>query len=128
MKKEIICNDGKTKIRRLSRWIHIDHAYDVTKKHSLYDFCTDENGYHPYQEKFSPENGTYLDYFRFNGRKYALEDFYACGSMFISFTCTWTEKDGFHHMSGVEMSGNIFHSLLIELDESGEYLRVYEEI
>lgn len=116
------------KIRRISRWIKVKQAYDVTPRHRLYDFCTDDNGYHPYQDGFNPENGTYLDYFKFRDRKYALEDFYRLGSMWLPFSMMWEEKDGLHWIGGCEMSGNIFHSLLIEVDEYGEHVRVYEEV
>lgn len=121
-------NQTTKKIRRISRWIQVERTYDITPRHSLYDFCTDDNGYHPYQDKFNPERGIYLDYFRFRGRKYALEDFYRLGSMMLPFSMMWEEKDGLHWIGGCEMSGNIFHSLLIELDDFGEHVRVYEEV
>ena len=123
-------NGEKTEktLRRLSRWIAIQQACDITPKHSLYDFCTDGNGYNPYSEKFNPENGTYLDYFRFNGKKYALADFCRLGSFMLPFSYTWEEKDGLHFISGSEMSGNIFKPLLIEVDAYCEKVRVYEEV
>lgn len=128
MKHKIItCNDGK-KIRRLSRWIKIREAYDVSKRNGLYDYCTDENGYKPYQDQFDSTNGTYCNYFVFRGVKLAIDRFYSCGSQWINASYEWTENGKHCFISGVDMDGNLFHPLLIELDEYGENARVYEEV
>lgn len=123
MHKEITCTDGNT-ITRLSRWVEIRHAYDVTPRHSLYDYATDGAGYHPYHEKFNPTDGVYLDYFIFNGKKYALEQFMRCGSPFMPYSAMWNESDGLHVLSGVQ-EDEYFHPLMIELDEYCERVRVY---
>ena len=71
--KAFYTKDGKNIVNRLSRWITIKHAYNVNRRNSLFDFSTDENGYKPGQDEYNPGNGTFLDYFCFNGRKYAIE-------------------------------------------------------
>ena len=127
MRKEITCKDGK-KIVRVSRWIKIRTAWDITPRHSLYDYSRDEYGRHPYQDGFDPTNGTHLDYFRFNGRKYALEEFLSCGSAWVSTTWQWEDENGkLQFISGVQQD-NYFNPLLIEIDDGCEYVRVYEEV
>ena len=80
MCKKFIMENGDI-ITRVSRWIKIESAYNVTKKHSLWDYVTDENGYLSCQDNFDPENGTFLDYFKHNGRKYAIDQFVRLGGI-----------------------------------------------
>ena len=130
MRKEITCKDGK-KIVRISRWIKLRTAWDITPRHSLYDFCTDENGRIPYQNGFDATNGTQVTYFRFKNHKYALDQFLRCGSAWVSATWQWEENDKLQFISGVQYYGfesDSFNPLLIEIDEGGEYVRVYEEV
>ena len=123
--------DGKEtqkKIRRLSRWIKVRTAIDITPRSTLWDYVTDENGLRPYDDSFNAENGTYCDYFVFRGIKYALDRFYRLGCMWLPYSYSWQEKDGLHYISGCDMYGNLYHSYLIEMDKCGEYVRVYEEV
>lgn len=112
---------NNTIIQRVSRWIRIRQAYDITKRHSLHYYRMDENGYRDGQSNFKPENGTFLDYFIFNGRKYAIEQFLRldCPIMF-------EENDKLQYLSGYD-SENYYNPLLIEIDDSGEYVRCYYE-
>lgn len=126
MKKKIVCTDGKI-IYRVSRWIKRKTNYNVNKRNSLYYYATDENGYKEGQEKFNPKNGLYLDFFRWNGRNYAIEQFFRLGSMFCPLEYSWEDKEGkLNFLSGYD-SENYYNPILIELDDSGEYVRVYEE-
>ena len=120
--------DGKNTVTRLSRWIQIKQNYNVNKRNSLYEFSTDENGYKPGDSEYNPANGTYLDYFRFNGRNYAIEQFIALGSVWCSGSpYEFTDTDGkstFIH--AVDYYGDLYNPLYIEVDECGERVRVYK--
>lgn len=126
--KTFLDKSGKYKIVRRSRWIAIKQNYNVTKRNGLYEFSTDENGYKPGDVEYNPVNGTFLDYFRFNGRKYAIEQFIRLGSIWCSDApYEFTDTDGkstFIH--AVDFSGDLYNPLYIELDEGGERVRVYE--
>lgn len=125
--KDFITVDGKYKIKRLSRWIAIKQNYNVSPRNSLYDFSTDEYGYTPNQEKYNPENGTYLDYFRFNGKNYAVSQFIGLGSVWCGGSpYEFIDTDGkstFIH--AVDFYGDLFDPLYIEMDEYGERIRIY---
>ena len=125
--KTFLDKSGKYKIVRCSRWITIKQAYNVNRRNSLFDFSTDENGYKPGQDQYNPANGTFLDYFRFNGRKYAIEQFIALGSVWCGGApYEFTDTDGkstFVH--AVDFYGDLYNPLYIELDEYGERVRVY---
>lgn len=118
--KLIKTNDGKM-IQRVSCWIKIRQAYDITSRHSLHYYRMDENGYRDGQSAFNPSNGTYLDYFRFNGRKYAIEQF-----LRLDHPIMFEENDKLQYLSGYD-SENYYNPLLIEIDDSGEYVRCYYE-
>ena len=115
MGKIITTTDGK-QIKRVSRWIKIKQAYNVTEKHSLYY----------YAEKIE-ENENILDYFVFNGRKYAISQFMRFGYPVTANYIQWYEKDKLYFMAGFD-SENYYNPILIEVDEYGEYVRVYEEV
>ena len=129
MKKVYVTVDGKHAFTR-SRWLDIRCAYKVNKNNSLYDFCTDEYGWHPYNDDFDPANGLYLDYFIYNRRKYALEQFIGIGSM----ACPGEpyqikNNDGSTStVCAVDFYGDLYNPLYVEFDESGEKVRVYEKV
>lgn len=127
MKKEFITTDGKHIVTRLSRWITIRQAYNVNRRNSLFEFATDENGYTPGQDEYNPENGTFLDYFIFNGRKYAIKQFIALGSvMCCGAPYEFTDTDGKStFVSSVDYYGDLYNPLYIEFDKYGERVRVY---
>lgn len=126
--KKFLSTDKKHKITRVSRWITIKQAYNISKRNGLFEFCTDENGYKPGETNFNPENGTYLDYFRFNGRNYAIEQFVGIGSIACPGTpYEFTDTDGeTHTIRAVDFWGDLFNPYYIELDSYGERVRVYE--
>lgn len=121
--------DEKHGLRRVSRWISIKHNYNPNRNNALYDYVMDEYGYKPYSDNFNPANGLYLDYFIFNGRNYAIEQFTAIGCIWdcIGHAIGYIENGETHYLSAFD-SENYFNPLFIELDEYGERVRVYEEI
>lgn len=114
------------KFVRVSRWITIKQNYNPTKRNALWDYVQDGYGYHPYQEKFNPEEGLFLDYFEFDGRTYALEQFIAIGSIAdsIGHAEGYIENGKRHNLNGYD-ANDYFYPLFIELDEYGERVRCY---
>lgn len=127
--KIIEAKDGR-KYRRISRWISLKTNYNPTKRNSLWDYATDEAGNHPYDRDFDPTSDLYLDYFRFGGRTYALEQFYRLGTMWIVETpIMYDDEDGKLGVIGtVDMDSNMFHPIYGEWDECCEHVRLYEEV
>ncbi len=124
--KKLKSVDGE-QITRVSRWITVQHNYHPNKSNSLWDYVCDDAGYHPYQEKFNPENGMFLDYFRHGGRTFAVDQFYRLESMFVSTPMIKYKEHGeLHYINSVDMDGNIFRPLYGEWDEYGERVRLYE--
>lgn len=121
-------HDGN-KIERISRWIKIRNL-PVTKRHRLWGYATDGNGYHPYSEKFDPSTGVFLDFFTFNGTQFALEQFLSTSSAWAGdWNPFYSENDvdDYVILSGFEAE-NYFTPLLIELDTICEAVRVYREV
>lgn len=135
MKKYICSNNGwiettPEKMRRVSRWITVKHNYNPRKNNALWEYVSDENGYKPYQEKyFNPENGLYLDYFTYQGRNYAIEQFLALGNPFYTaFSLAYENENGqLCYLSGVDAE-DLYNPIYIEFDECCERVRVYEYI
>ena len=111
-------------IKRVSRWIAIQTNCKVNKNNSLYDYASDENGCSVQSENFNPENGVFLDFFRFNGRTYALNQFLnrfgICG---FDFDCE--EYPSF--ITGYDGT-DYYKPLLCELDDCGSRIRLYQEV
>lgn len=126
--KDFTTIDGKNKLTRLSRWITIRQNYNTSPRNGLYYYVTDGSGYHPHEDNFDPENGTFLDYFHFNGRTYAIEQFVALGSTWIGGEpYRFKDTDGtITTVSAVDFDGCLYDPIYIELDEYGERVRVYE--
>lgn len=119
--KEYVTQDGK-KIYRLSRWIKIKHNYNVSIRNSLYNYATDENGYLPAQQNFNKDSCLTLDYFEWNGRKYAIEQFLKLGyPMFFE-----NEEGKTSFISGYDCE-NWYDPILIELNDCCESVRVFTE-
>ena len=112
-------------IKRVSRWIKLRTAYDVTEKHSLYDYCHSTlNGLSPMQDGFDNSMGNYLDYFVFNKRKYALDSFVnRFGMMGFDVEC----KDVPEYITGYEVD-TYYKPLMCELSPDGEFIRLYQEV
>ena len=121
--------DHPATFKRVSRWITVQHNYTPGKNNSLWDYVTDENGYKPYQEQFTPENGLFLDFFRWNGRTWAVEQFLALGNPFwCPVSYAYEDSSGkLCYLSGVD-NENIYNPIYVEFDECCERVRVYEGV
>ena len=105
---EITTLDKKT-VYRVSNWISIQSAYITPRSDLWYYAEQDEDGKHGC-----------VDYFRFNGRKYAV-------NQFISRWSPWgggceTLPD---FICGYDADGDIYNPLLLELNDEGNAVRLY---
>ena len=128
--KEITCIDGR-KVKRVSRWIKLEQNYNPCKRNSLWDYVSDSAGYHPYSDKFDPTDGLYLDYFKFRGKTYALDQFFCIGSAFLGGVplMYYDEYGKLCVIGPLYMDGPIFGKALYgEWSECCEYVRLYEEV
>ena len=119
-------NDGTREFKRVSRWLKVRQNYNPNKKNSLWEYVMDESGYRPHNKKFNPKNGLYLDYFRFNGRNFAVEQFLALGNPFYTaLNLSYEEKGKTFYLCGME-ENDLCHPIFIEMRD--EMVRVYEEV
>lgn len=104
-------------IVRLSRWIKLKQAYNVTERHALHYYAEDlGNG----------ENA--LNYFVWDGHKWALNQFYRFGTMFTPEPPpAWHEGGKLQHMAGYNAE-DYYNPIMIELSEDCEAVRVYREV
>ena len=118
--------DTRLKFERVSRWIKLKTNYNPTKKNALWDYVQDEMGYRTCQKDFNPDSDLFLDYFTFNGKNYALEQFIGIGSIAdaIGHHEGYVENKTKHYLSGYDEQ-DYFHPLFIEIDEYGEHVRCY---
>ena len=109
-------DDGIKTFYRVSRWIKVRENYNPRKNNRLWDFVEDENG-------------LYLRYFVFKGKTYAIEQFYCLGNPFyMPVSYYYEDNDGkYCYLSGVDMYGDLYSPIYIEMCECGDYVRVYEE-
>lgn len=122
---EFKTQNGTTLIR-VSRWIRIRQNYNPNKRNSLWYYVKDGNGWREGQPGYDPESGLFLDYFRFNGRNYALEQFISNSSAW-GYPIFFEDENGkTSFISGYD-SENYVNPLLIELDDCCEYVRCYYE-
>ena len=99
-------------IMRVSRWIKIE-AKEITKRSRFWDYadpCTEENG------------KRLIDVFRFNNRWYCLDQF-----LRLSYPVFFEENGKKGFLSGYD-GENYYYPLEIELDESGECIRLYRAL
>lgn len=107
--KIFLTNQGY-KVERVSRWIRIDYRF-VTKNHSLYYYS---------------DNGD-LVYFKFGGRRYAL-------GQFMRFDIGPGAKNPVIHDKGEDIilsgydSTEYYKPLMIEINKTGEAVRLYREV
>lgn len=115
-------------IERLSRWIKIKHNYSPNNRNSLAYYITDENGRYSNDKYFNPNNGLYLDYFNWNGRTWAINQFIILGGMMGGIPEMFTDTNGKLTVVGAYDSENYYDPIMIEIDEYGENVRVYRTI
>lgn len=100
--KYITTDDGH-KYRRASRWIRVD-CIQITERHALADYADD---------------GT-VSCFRHGGRQYAIGQF-----MRLTYPEFYTDENGrTGFLSGYDAT-QWYNPLLIEIDDGGEYIRLY---
>ena len=128
MKKFTMTNHRGEKVDfwRVSRWISVKTNYNPNKRNSLWDFVSDDYGRHPNNDGFDPSEGLELRYFRYDGRTYAIDQFYGLGSMWVCEEYTYTEDGETKGLHAVDMYGDLFRPIYLEWDEDGERVRVYE--
>ena len=124
--KKIAASDGRTLIRR-SRWIKVRTNYNPSKRNSLWYYVNDGNGRREGQTGFDPSSGLYLDWFPWNGRKWAMEQFIALGGPWGGAPILFEDENGKTSCIAGYDSENYYNPILIEVDDCGEYVRVYEE-
>lgn len=109
----IITTVDGNKYKRVSRWIKID-TRPVTKKHILFDYADTYD---------CAEGEGLLTCFRYKGRLYALGQF-----MRFIHPEFYEDKDGkSQFLCGYDCT--TWHNPLIcEIDDCGEYIRLYEQI
>ena len=112
-------------VRVTPRWVKVKTNYNVSPRNPLWDYARDENGNTPYQSNFDKNTAT-LDYFEWNGRKWAVEQFLALGNPFwCAVAFSYEDEDGkTNWLSGVD-ADNYYNPIYIELSECGEQVRVY---
>ena len=126
--KEFICNNGR-KLVRLSRWITIQHNYNPSPKNRLAYYITDGNGYSNGQANFDKSTGLYLDFFRWNGRNYAINQFLILGGPWTGGQpYMFTDTDGCTTVVSAYDGENYYNPIMIELDDCAEHVRVYQEV
>ena len=108
--------DGHT-IQGTGRWIPIRCAPSITPRHALWEYG-DDNG----------DGSRSCYYFTHYGHRFALCQFIRYGGPWgPPVPLTWEEDDGLHHMAGVQ-ADRWDAPLLIELSESCEAVRVWQEV
>ena len=121
-------DDGTQEFYRVSRWIEVKHNYNPSKNNPLWCYVMDGYGYKPGDNKFDPENngGLFLDYFTWNGRTYAIEQFLALGNPFwCPETYSFEDTDGkTHYLGGVDME-DYYNPIYVEFSDCCEQVRVY---
>lgn len=106
-------NEGHRRYERVSRWIKLEYRF-VTCRHRLYDYADvteRENG------------GAWLCMFRHGGRVYALKQFARMG-----FPIFYEDANGkMQYLCGYDTE-QCYNLLLCEIEDGGEYIRLYREI
>jgi len=102
----IFKGENGRQFRRVSRWIKVNYK-TVTSRHSLADYA----------------DGDSLAYFRHGGREYALGQF-----MRLTAPEFFENEDGKKSfLSGYDCT-QYYKPYLIEIDDGGEYVRLFEEV
>ena len=115
-----------TTLRQVSRWLKVKQAYNISPRNGMYYYCTDENGYSPSSDNFNPTNGTSVDYFELNKKKWPLNRFISNFSQFGYPIFFYNEDDKLSFIAGYD-SEDYHNPLLIEMDECGECVRCFYE-
>ena len=109
-----ITTSENRKYERVSRWIKVRNEY-VTKRHSLSD----------YADFYGVDDDRYgvLSYFVFNGRKYAMGQF-----LRLSYPEYFNNEDDKTSYLCAYDSTEWYKPLMMEIDDYGEYIRLFRII
>ena len=118
MRKNIIVTDMRNKLRRVSRWIKVRHAENITPRNVLYYWAENARGYRCID---GDSDGANVYYFVFRGRRYALNEFTPLTLPEIYETPDERGVIGY-------MQIETMHPFLLEYSECMDFVRVYEEI
>ena len=113
--------------KRSSRWIKIRHTYYPNKRNTLWYYVTDGYGNRPDHKDFTRSHGLFLDYFVWHGKKYAIDQFIRFGTFYTPEIMSYFENKKEIYLSGYD-SENYYNPIMIEVDEGGERVRVYESM
>ena len=111
---EVITKKG---LVRVSRWIEIKCNRNPNKTNHLWDYVEDERGYRPWNDKFD-NSSLHLDYFKYDGRTYAINQFIAIGSIAdcLGHHMGYIENGEEFYLWGYD-SENYSSPLYMEMDE-----------
>lgn len=124
--KKIAASNGHNLIRR-SGWIDIKYNYHPNRRNKLWYYVTDGNGNREGNKNFDPSSGLTLEYFRWNGRNWAIGQFFSASGTMGFLAPIFFEDDGkTSYIAGYD-SENYYNPILIEVDDCCEHVRVYEE-
>lgn len=112
--REFTTTEGKT-LLRLSRWTRV-HCDVVSKRHPLHYYSEPDSEY--------PGKGI-LFWFRFNGKKYALDQFICMNGMWATPVMFEDETGKLNYLSGYD-SEDYYNPIMIEVSDDGEHVRVYQ--
>jgi len=104
MNKKTFVGDDNRKYQKQSRWIKINFGIIKNKNNSLYSYT---------------EKDSSIAYFTHSGKKYAISQF-----MRLSYPIT-IEEEGI--IGGYDVE-NSYNPYLLEISDSGEYVRLWEEV
>lgn len=114
MGKILKTKEGEELYERISRWITIQHDYNITKRHSLYYYADD-----------CCDGSNAVSYFKFNGRKYAIAQMYRLmGMMGIGHNLILNDDSILCAYDGEQY----YNPIYIEVDDFGEKVRVYQYV
>lgn len=113
-----------TVLERLSDWLDIKTDCDIPTTHPLWDYATDDYGRHPYEKEFDGSGTTYLDYFNFEDKEFAINQFLLRHSLVCGFDLECKRYPSYIMGYNAE---ELYNPLLIEFDEYDK-CRLYREL
>ena len=116
---------------RISGWRERIDFYNPSPRHPLYEYRTDEYGRKSWEGNFDPSNGTYVDGYYFARQWWAVERFWLLSNPFYmqGYCEELKARDGERVMlHAVDMDGDLYYPLYIEISPNGEAVRFYEKV
>ena len=126
MNKQFITRQNNI-IARVSNWITIKTNYHPSKTNSLYYYATDENGYKTGSKNFNENSDLFLDYFTWNKRNWAIEQFILFGGMWGGTPPSFVENRKTIYLTAYD-SEDYYDPIMIEVNKEGDKVRVYKTV